>query len=67
MSLDKLIKIEPNDKSNKKDQALLDQVTMQYRVVARSIDKADYMTAINYLNLILFESVASEKHAIMKI
>jgi hypothetical protein len=40
---------------------------MQERVVVRHVEKNDYETAINYLDQILFECVASQEHVIKKI
>ena len=59
--------LEPTDATNATDAKLLEQVVMQERVVVRHVEKNDYETAINYLDQILFECVASQEHVIKKI
>ena len=59
--------INATDATNATDAKLLEQVVMQERVVVRHVEKNDYETAINYLDQILFECVASQEHVIKKI
>ncbi len=59
--------LDPSDKTNKIDMNLYDNIQTQERVVQRSIENKDFESAVNYVNQILQECVASEKHALLKI
>ena len=59
--------MDPNDSTNKKDLEAYEQVINWEKVVVRHVEKNDYPTAVEYLNQILGECPASEKHSIQKI
>ena len=66
-NIDKAREIDAQDQSIQKDAKTLENVMNQERVVVRHVEKADYDTAVSYLDQILTECVQSEPHAFQKL